>query len=155
MGCWGIVYSVIREVAVSVIPALRVVVVERAGRIWHYAEQQAGRVTHHPPGVHLLCPLRADSFQPGHLGRQVIGVWMSTCTRPGPSLRRCTSRQNSWPRSVSPWYSGMRAELGQRLADGRLPGFAGAEPPSPCKGGAGSAGPEVNRSSDRVSAAGA
>jgi hypothetical protein len=54
-----------------------------------------------------------------------------------------------------PVVSGMRAELGQRLADGRLPGFAGAEPPSPCKGGAGSAGPEVNRSSDRVSAAGA
>ena len=36
-------------------------------------------------------------------------VWMSMCTRPGPSSSRWMSSQNSWPCSAAPWYSGCRS----------------------------------------------
>lgn len=51
------------------------------------AEQQPGRVTHYPPGVHLLYKLSAEPFQPGDFRRWVVG-WMSKCTLPCPGTGR-------------------------------------------------------------------
>jgi hypothetical protein len=56
------------------LPALGVLVVQRTGTHWQHAEQQAGRVPHHPPGLHLLHALRAESLEPGHFGVQVVGM---------------------------------------------------------------------------------
>jgi hypothetical protein len=53
---------------------LRVGVIQRAGGAGDDAEQQPGGVAHHPPGVHTLDPLCAQSLQPGYFGVQVVGV---------------------------------------------------------------------------------
>lgn len=55
-------------------PALGVVVVERSRAHRQHAERQAGRVLHHPPGLHLLHALRPQPFEPGYLGVHIVGV---------------------------------------------------------------------------------
>lgn len=74
----------------------------------------------HPPAVHLLDPLRAESSQPGHLGRQVVGVDVDVHA----------ARSFAEPLHQQPPFSpGQRAavvfavpvELGQQPAGGSLP----------------------------------
>ena len=56
------------------LPAVCVILVERADGFGDDAEQQSGGVPHHLPGVHLLYPFGAEPLQPGHFGRQIVGV---------------------------------------------------------------------------------
>jgi hypothetical protein len=53
---------------------LRVAVVERAGALRDDAEQHSAGIAHDPPSVHKLHSFGAESFQPGDLGVQIVGV---------------------------------------------------------------------------------
>ena len=57
-------------------------VVQRTGTHRQHAQQQAGRVPHHPPGLHLPHALRAVSFERGHTAR------MAQVTRVGRAGER-------------------------------------------------------------------
>src|SRR5262250_3280103 len=60
--------------APSLVPALRVLVVQGTRLVRNDAEQQPGRIAHHPPLMRLElapCPERLES---GNLGLQIVGV---------------------------------------------------------------------------------
>src|SRR6266481_10035724 len=56
------------------IPALGVAVIQSSMSFRNDAEQQSGRIAHHPPGVRLLYQFGAESLQPGHFRGWVVGV---------------------------------------------------------------------------------
>jgi hypothetical protein len=80
----------------ALVPALRVVVVERAGGLRDDTKQESGGIAKDPPGVHHLCSFGAKFFQPGDFGGQVVGVDIQV--RPARAVAEPLDEQpNSWP----------------------------------------------------------
>ena len=101
------------------LPAAGVAVVERAAWLRNDAEQQPGRVTHHPPCVGMLDPLRAKVFKSLYFGVQVVGVDVHVDA--SRSLADALHKQPDVLSVQPPAVVLGVVKLGQALARGRLP----------------------------------
>ena len=84
------------------------------------AEQQSGRIAHHPPGVRLLDQFGAEFLQPGQFRGWVVGVDVDV--HPAlPLVETLDQQPQVLTMQRSAVVLGVTVELGQRLAGGRAP----------------------------------
>jgi hypothetical protein len=104
----------------ALVPALRVAVVERAGRLRHDAEQQSGGIAHDPPEVHQLYAFGAEFFQPGDFSGHVVGVDVQV--HPRRAVAQPLDQQPEFPAvERGAVIFGVTLALCQLLADGCAP----------------------------------